>query len=173
MADQRRSGRSARRPSRGDRPDRRASEARTSEGPGDQAEGGAVPAARPVGADVLGRVRRLVIALDGPAGSGKSSVAATLAERLGTVHLDTGAIYRAITFACLEAGVKLDDAAACGGVAAGVRIGRTGARTTLDGREVEEEIRGDTVSAHVSTVSADHDGPGGLLRAAGRRPRAG
>ena len=157
MADQRRSGRSARRPPRGDRPDRRDSEGRPSGIPGVEEAGGTVPAARPVGADVLRRVHQLVIALDGPAGSGKSSVAATLAQRLGIDHLDTGAIYRAITFACLEAGVDLDDAVACARVAAGVRIARTDARTTLDGRDVEDEIRGDAVSAHVSTVSAHHD----------------
>lgn len=157
MADQRRSGRSARRPPRGERRDARTADGRAVEGPSDQGSDAGVPAARPVSADVLRRVRRLVIALDGPAGSGKSSVAAALAERLGIDHLDTGAIYRAITFACLEAGVDLDDPAACAGVAAGVRIGRQDARTTLDGRDVEEEIRGDTVSAHVSTVSAHHD----------------
>ena len=160
MADQRRPRRSTRRtrpadgrtdgPGRGGRADRsEPSESTAVEDPGSD-----VPAARPVGEDVLARVRRLVIALDGPAGSGKSSVATAVAERLGGQHLDTGAIYRAITLACLEADVDLTDAAECARVAAAVHIGSASGRTTLDGRDVEEEIRGDTVSSHVSTVSA-------------------
>lgn len=153
MADRRRSGRPARRPSRSDRA-RGAQRPEVSAPEEDTAPGGAVPAARPVGADVLARVRRLVIALDGPAGSGKSSVASALAARLDGQHLDTGAIYRAITLACLEADVALDDPDACAQVAAAVRIGDVDGRTTLDGRDVEDEIRGDTVSGHVSAVSA-------------------
>lgn len=153
MADRRRSGRPARRPSRTDRPGR-APRPEVTAPEGEAISDSAVPAARPVGADVLARVRRLVIALDGPAGSGKSSVAIALAGRLDGQHLDTGAIYRAITLACLEADVALDDADACARVAAAVRIGTEGGRTTLDGRDVEDEIRGDTVSAQVSTVSA-------------------
>lgn len=150
MADQRRSGRSARRPSAAERAER-AKRAEPSDAPD---AGSDVPAARPVGEEIRARVRRLVIALDGPAGSGKSSVATALAASLGGQHLDTGAIYRAITLACLEAGVDLDDEAACASIAAAVRIGNVLRRTTLDGKDVEEEIRGDTVSANVSTVAA-------------------
>jgi GTPase len=103
---------------------------------------------------VLDRVRRMRIALDGPAGSGKSSVARAVAERLGAVHLDTGAIYRAITLACMEAGVDLSDGARCAEVARTVRIAQHDGRTRLDGRDVEDAIRGDAVSGNVSTVSA-------------------
>jgi GTP-binding protein len=103
---------------------------------------------------VLERARRLVVALDGPAGSGKSSVARAVAERLDAVHLDTGAIYRAITLACLEAGVALDDAARCADIAMAVRVSQADGRTLLDGRDVEDAIRGDEVSGAVSTVSA-------------------
>lgn len=100
------------------------------------------------------RVRRLRIALDGPAGSGKSSVARALAAGLGARHLDTGAIYRAITLACIEAGLDLTDGPACAAVAGGVHIGQSDGRTSLDGRDVEDRIRDDEVSGAVSTVSA-------------------
>jgi len=112
------------------------------------------PVARPVSDEVRARARRLVLALDGPAGSGKSSVAAAVAERLDARHLDTGAIYRAITLACQEAGVDLDDPVACAAVAADVGITQIDGRTSLDGRDVEDAIRGDVVSAAVSQVSA-------------------
>jgi GTP-binding protein len=112
------------------------------------------PIARPVSDQVRARARRLVIALDGPAGSGKSSVATAVAGQLGTRHLDTGALYRAITLACQESGVELNDAAACAAVAARARITQVDGRTSLDGRDVEDEIRGDVVSAAVSLVSA-------------------
>jgi GTP-binding protein len=103
---------------------------------------------------VFERVRRLRIALDGPAGSGKSSVAREVAERLGAHHLDTGAIYRAITLACMEAGLDLNDGPRCAEVADRVRIGRQDGRTLLDGQDVEDAIRDDAVSDNVSTVSA-------------------
>jgi len=112
---------------------------------------------------VLERVRRMRIALDGPAGSGKSSVARAVAGRLGALHLDTGAIYRAITLACLEAGVDLSDGERCAEVARSVRIAQGDGRTLLDGRDVEDEIRGDVVSGHVSTVSAHAQVRGSLL----------
>ena len=100
------------------------------------------------------RARRLRIALDGPAGSGKSSVARALAAELDARHLDTGAIYRAITLACVESGVDLADGDACAAVARAARIDQEDGRTRLDGRDVEDAIRGDDVSARVSTVSA-------------------
>jgi GTP-binding protein len=103
---------------------------------------------------VRARVRRLRVAIDGPAGSGKSSVARTVAERLGAVHLDTGAIYRAITFATLEAGVDPTDSDGVVGVATSVVITQQDGRTSVDGTDVEEDIRGDRVSAAVSTVAA-------------------
>ncbi len=112
------------------------------------------PTGRPIAGEVLARASRLIVAVDGPAGAGKSSVATAVAERLDAPHLDTGAIYRAITLACHEAGIDLADAEACAAVASRVRIDRVDGRTHLDGRDVEDSIRGDAVSAEVSIVSA-------------------
>lgn len=95
-----------------------------------------------------------VIAIDGPAGSGKSSVARAAAAALGLPHVDTGALYRAATLACLRARVDLADQDACAGVVAGVEVTRTDGRTRLDGEDVEDEIREDAVTAAVSAVSA-------------------
>jgi cytidylate kinase len=120
----------------------------------DEAGTGQDPVARPVGEDVRSRARALVVALDGPAGSGKSSVAAAVAAELGATHLDTGAIYRAITLACMEADVDLTDGGACAAIAADASIEQRDGRTMLAGRDVEDAIRGDLISANVSTVSA-------------------
>lgn len=95
-----------------------------------------------------------VVAIDGPGGVGKSTVAAALAARLGVPHIDTGAIYRAAALAVLRAGVSPDDAGACAAVAAEADIRRAGARTLLDGDDVEDVIRGPEVTAVVSQVSA-------------------
>lgn len=96
----------------------------------------------------------LVVAIDGPGGSGKSTVARALAERLGVAHVDTGAYYRAATLACLRAGVRLDDGSGCARVAADVWIDTSDGRTFLDGEDVEDAIRGAEVTAHVSQVAA-------------------
>ena len=103
---------------------------------------------------VASTAQTLRIALDGPAGSGKSSVARALADRLGATHLDTGAIYRAITLACVRSGVDLDDAVACAAIARTTHVERRDGRTFLGGADVEDEVRGDVVSANVSVVSA-------------------
>ena len=95
-----------------------------------------------------------LVAIDGPAGSGKSTVAAGVAARLGVPHHDTGALYRAATLACLRAGVDLEDGAACRAVAEQAQIDRRDGRTWLEGDDVEAEIRGDEVTAAVSTVAA-------------------
>lgn len=95
-----------------------------------------------------------VIAIDGPAGSGKSTVAAALARRLGIPHVDTGAYYRAATLAVLRKGA--DTALAADVLAAldGVHIARRAGRTLLDGDDVEQQIRTDQVTAAVSAVAA-------------------
>jgi CMP/dCMP kinase len=89
-----------------------------------------------------------VIAIDGPAGSGKSTVARTVAHRLGYTYLDSGAMYRAVALAAIERGV------APSAVAPEVRIG-LGDRVTLDGRDVSTEIRTPEVSEAASRAAAD------------------
>jgi cytidylate kinase len=96
---------------------------------------------------------RIVVAIDGPAGSGKSTVAAAVAEALGVPHVDTGAYYRAATLAVLRAEVDLDDADAVLSIAASASIDRVDGRTLLDGEDVEDEIRRDAVTGHVSAVA--------------------
>lgn len=96
---------------------------------------------------------RPVVAIDGPAGAGKSTVARALATELGFDMLDTGAMYRAVTLAVLEAGVPPADTDAVAGVLATVDI-EVGTTTRLNGRDVSGEIRTPAVSAAVSTVSA-------------------
>jgi cytidylate kinase len=95
-----------------------------------------------------------VIAVDGVSGSGKSTVARGIAAALGLRVLDTGALYRAVTLAVLEAGVALTDEDACGKVAQEVHLEVEEGLTTLDGRDVSAEIRGPAVTAAVSVVSA-------------------
>ena len=96
----------------------------------------------------------VVVAIDGPSGSGKSTVARAVAAVLGLPVLDTGAMYRAITLAVLEAGAALDDERACAGVARAIAIGVEDGTTTVDGRDVSTEIRGPAVTASVSTLAA-------------------
>jgi cytidylate kinase len=96
----------------------------------------------------------MVIAIDGPSGSGKSTVARAVAEELGLAVLDTGAMYRAVTLAALEAEAVLDDAGACGAIARASVISVEHGVTRLDGRDVSAEIRGPVVTGAVSIVSA-------------------
>jgi cytidylate kinase len=98
------------------------------------------------------------ITLDGPSGTGKSSVARAVAARLGAAYLDTGAMYRAATVAVLDAGVDLDDAE---GIARAVAAATIDVGTTadaelvqVDGVDVAERIRGAEVTRAVSPVSA-------------------
>lgn len=103
-------------------------------------------------------MRAAVIAVDGPAGSGKSSVCRGVASRLGLRYLDTGAMYRAMTWAMLDAGVDVDDAAAVAAQAPSVVIvsGTDPEAPTIhvDDIDVAGPIRGDEVTAAVSAVSA-------------------
>jgi cytidylate kinase len=98
--------------------------------------------------------RPLVVAIDGPAGAGKSTISAGLAARLSLPHVDTGAYYRAATLAVLRAGADPRDARACAAVVRRAAIGRAGDRTLLDGDDVERAIRGPEITAAVSQVSA-------------------
>jgi cytidylate kinase len=95
-----------------------------------------------------------VIAIDGPAGSGKSSVARALAAALGWSFLDTGAMYRAVTVEALHTGVDVHDLAAMGDLAQSIQLS-TLPRVSVNGRDVEDEIRTDTVNEAVSIVAAN------------------
>ena len=98
------------------------------------------------------------VTLDGPSGTGKSSVARDVARRLGAAYLDTGAMYRAATVAVLDSGVSLDDKVAVARAVAEARIevGTSARReeVTVDGVDVRERIRGAEVTRAVSPVSA-------------------
>jgi cytidylate kinase len=99
-----------------------------------------------------------VVALDGPSGTGKSTVARKLARRLGARYLDTGAMYRAATLAVLDRSVPLQDEPAVTEIVRSARIGITTdpgqVAVELDGRRVDAEIRSTPVTAAVSAVSA-------------------
>jgi CMP/dCMP kinase len=96
----------------------------------------------------------LIIALDGPAGAGKSTVAALLAAALGIEYLDTGAMYRAVTFAALTAGVDLDDVAAVTQLASEADIVVEDGHVSVNGVDATEAVRSEDVTAAVSTVAA-------------------
>ncbi len=105
--------------------------------------------------------RPTTIAIDGPAGSGKSTLGALLARELGYLYFDTGVMYRAVTLAAIRAGLAVDDEEAIGKLAAQVRIdvrppsvedGRV-VDVLLDGQDVTWAIRKDDVNANVSPVS--------------------
>ena len=97
---------------------------------------------------------RRVIAIDGPAGAGKTSVARGTAERLGWAHLDTGAYYRAATLAALVRGADLDNEAETLAAAAAVEIGYRGGKIFVAGMDMDRAIRGEAVTGAVSKVAA-------------------
>jgi cytidylate kinase len=95
----------------------------------------------------------MVIAIDGPAGAGKSSVARAVADALGFVYLDSGAMYRCVALAGLERGADLDDPAAMGELARSLEIRLEGGRVALDGADVSAAIRAPETTAAASRVS--------------------
>lgn len=104
----------------------------------------------------------MIVAIDGPAASGKSTVARMLAERLGFAYLDTGAMYRAVAVEALRRGIALDDSKALGALARSIEIAfeheggsALPTRVTADGRDVTAEIRTPEADAAVSPVSAE------------------
>jgi cytidylate kinase len=96
-----------------------------------------------------------VIAIDGPAGSGKSTVAKALAARLGLEYLDTGAMYRSVTFAALRRGIDPADTDVVGRMAVDVAIDVRPDGVVVDGVDASIEIRGPEVSRAVSIVAAN------------------
>jgi cytidylate kinase len=101
--------------------------------------------------------RHLVIAIDGPAGSGKSTIAARLAKKLGYVNLESGAMYRAIALKALEQQVSLEDPEALRALADATEVQLEpqpdGNRVLLDGRDVSQRIRQSDVTLAASRVS--------------------
>jgi len=97
----------------------------------------------------------MIIAMDGPAGAGKSTVARRVAEELGMAFLDTGAMYRAITLVVLERNIHPSDAEACTQVAESVHLSfDSDGQICIEGRPGEPQIRSRTVTLNVSAVSA-------------------
>jgi cytidylate kinase len=95
----------------------------------------------------------MIVAIDGPAGAGKSTVARSLADRLGFRYLDTGAMYRALTRLALEEGVDLEDGPALGALAEAASISFEGERVLIRGEDVTEAIRLPEIDRVVSTVA--------------------
>jgi cytidylate kinase len=98
--------------------------------------------------------RGLVVAIDGPSGAGKSTAGRAVAQRLGYVFLDTGAMYRALALAALRARVSLDDEAALAALAERLSLDlEPGGAVILDGRDVSGALRSQEVGAAASRVS--------------------
>ncbi len=102
--------------------------------------------------------KKLVIAIDGPSGSGKSTIARLVAQKLNYTYIDTGAIYRAITYKAMQDGVNFEDEAALVRLANGARIwfrgDRRGSNIYLDGKDVSEKFRTPEVTRNVSYLAA-------------------
>jgi cytidylate kinase len=96
----------------------------------------------------------LLIAIDGPAGAGKSTVGHALAARLGLEYLDTGAMYRAVAWAALRRGLAVDDDAAIVALAEAMSLSVSDEGVYVDGHDVTTAIRGPDVTAVVSPMSA-------------------
>lgn len=98
-----------------------------------------------------------VIAIDGPAGAGKSTIAKALAARLGLEYLDTGAMYRAVTFAAIERGISLDDLPAVGALARDIRLEVGDRGVLVDGIDATVDIRSAGITAAVSAVASNSE----------------
>ena len=95
----------------------------------------------------------MVIAIDGPAGAGKSTVARALSRALGITYLDSGAMYRCVALTVLRAGADLDDPGAVGALAERAEIELDGGRVRVGGEDVTAAIRSPQVSAAASRIS--------------------
>jgi len=100
-------------------------------------------------------VSPVIVAIDGPAGAGKSTVGRAVAARLGLQYLDTGAMYRAVTFAALRRGIDPTDETDVASMAAAIEMTLDGSAVIVDGVDATVEIRGREVTAAVSAVAAN------------------
>ena len=100
----------------------------------------------------------MIIAIDGPAASGKSTTAIGVAKRLGITYLDTGAMYRAVTFGLIENDIKFEDSSELDNYLKHIKLKlsetKSGVILKLDGRNISEEIRSSMVTENDSEVSA-------------------
>lgn len=110
--------------------------------------------ASPLGIDLEGGE---VVTIDGPAGAGKSTVARMLAAALGFAFLDTGAMYRAVTLACMKKGLLWDDKLAIFQLANQVSLRMENDRIFLDGHDVSDEIRQPSVTRNIHYIADDPD----------------
>ena len=118
------------------------------------------------------QVQCVVITIDGPAGAGKSTVAGKLAKSLGFDFLDTGALYRCVTLACMRANVKLSDESAVLQVAEQLVIQLDGSRVIMNGENVSEQIREPEITKNISAI-ADNQAVRALLTSIQRECAAG
>lgn len=117
--------------------------------------------------NIILRHRKPIIAIDGPAGAGKSTVARQLAEKLGLFYLDTGAMYRAITWLVQEKGIAVDDFSTVAEIAARAEIEFVRGRATgvwIDGIDVTKAIRSTAVTKDVSAIAAQKEVRRSLLK---------
>jgi cytidylate kinase len=102
--------------------------------------------------------KKLVIAIDGPSGSGKSTIARLVAQKLNYTYIDTGAIYRAVTYKAMQEGVNFKDKTELIELANKAKVcfkdGHCGPRIYLDGKDISEEIRAPEVTKNVSYLAA-------------------
>lgn len=102
--------------------------------------------------------RRISVAIDGPAGAGKSSISKVVAKQLGYLYIDTGAMYRGITWALLDQGIEISDTDAVKAVLDHIELRlvpvEDGLRVLVNDRDVSKEIRTQYVTSHVSQVAA-------------------
>jgi cytidylate kinase len=99
-------------------------------------------------------LRSLIVTIDGPAGTGKSTVSRRVAQRLEMPHLDTGAFYRAAALVAIRAAVDLDDESAVAGAVATAFFDQIDGRMLIDGEDVSLDIRDPFIAAASSTVAA-------------------